>query len=65
MADQLESLLVECKVDPSTASSIVLEGWTQETQETFAICASSPDDLDQHWDYIAPGLELSFQQKAC
>lgn len=62
MGDQLESVLLESNVDPATVSVIVARGWTQES---FAICASSPEDLETHFDDIAVGMDLSFQQKAC
>ena len=62
MGDQLESILLECNVEPATASEIVASGWTPET---LAICASSPDDFESHLDDIAPGIALNFQQKAC
>ena len=62
MGEQLESILLECHVDPATAAGIVAAGWTPET---LAICASSPDDLESHLEEIATGVTLSFQQKAC
>lgn len=62
MGDQLESILLDCKVETATAASIVAAGWTQET---LAICASTPEDLETHLPDIAMGVELSFQQKAC
>ena len=62
MGDQLESILLDCKVEPATAASIVAAGWTQET---LAICASTPEDLETHLPEIALGVELSFQQRAC
>ena len=45
MGEQLESILLECNVDPATVAGIVAAGWTPET---LAICASSPDDLETH-----------------
>ena len=62
MGDQLESILLECNVDPATAAGIVAAGWTPET---FAICASCPDDLEANLDEIAAGVTWTFQQKAC
>lgn len=47
-------------MDPATAAGMVVAGWTPDT---FAICASSPDDLEANLDEIAAGVTWTFQKK--
>ena len=60
---ELEGILSEAGVDPSISAHLLGAGWTRQS---FAVCALSLSDLDNHWDELLGGSsELSLQQKAC
>ena len=60
---ELEGILSEAGVDPSISVHILGTGWNKHS---FAVCALSLADLENHWgDLLGDTTELSLQQKAC
>ena len=57
----LDSILSQSGLSPTLASDLISAGWTKAS---FAMCASTSAELDQHWGDLFPDQELSFLQKA-
>ena len=60
-SNDLDQILAVSGVSPTLASEMVSAGWTRAS---YGMCASSPSELDQHWEEIFPDQSLSFLQKA-
>ena len=57
----LDQILAQSGLAPTLASELITAGWTRAS---FAMCASNPAELDNHWDDLFPDQGLSFLQKA-
>ena len=57
----LDQILAQSGLAPTLASELITAGWTRAS---FAMCASNPAELDNHWDDLFPDQSPSFLQKA-
>ena len=60
-SNDLDQILAVSGVSPTLASELISAGWTRAS---YGMCASSPSELDQHWEEIFPDHTLSLLQKA-
>ena len=60
-SNDLDQILAVSGVSPTLASEMISAGWTRAS---YGMCASSPSELDQHWEEIFPDHTLSLLQKA-
>ena len=60
-SNDLDQILAVSGVSPTLASEMISAGWTQAS---YGMCATSPAELDQHWEEIFPDQTLTFLQKA-